>query len=115
MAQIVKAAQLAWTQRGGEARLTVRPGGDLGEVQVALRVSGGQVTATMQADRVAVQQALDAGRGDLQRGLAEHGLDLHRFAVLVNPEGRRRGTPDENRWARRPRTRHSAGKFEDFA
>ena len=115
MAQIVKAARLAWTQRSGEARLTVNPGGALGEVQVTLHVSRGQVWATLQADRATAAQVLDGARGDLQRALAEHGLDLHRFAVSVNPDGRRRGAPEDNRWARPARSRHGNLRFEDFA
>jgi flagellar hook-length control protein FliK len=115
MAQIVKAARLAWTQRSGEARLTVHAGGALGEVQVTLHVSRGQVWAALQADRATAAQVLDGARGDLQRALAGHGLDLHRFAVSVHPDGRRRGAPEDNRWARPARSRHGNLRFEDFA
>jgi hypothetical protein len=115
MAQIVRAARLAWTQLHGEAHLTVDAGGVLGEVRVSLHVSRGQVWATLHTDRAAVQQVLDAARSDLQRGLAEHGLGLHRFAVSVNPDGRRRSAPGADRWDRRSGSRHTGPRFEDVA
>jgi flagellar hook-length control protein FliK len=115
LAQVVKAARLAWTSRGGEARLTVDAGSDLGHVQVVLHVARGQVSAALQAEAAMVQQVLEAARGDLQRGLAEHGLDLHRFAVSVSPDGRRRQAAADEPPARRPRARRPDVRFEEFA
>ena len=86
--QIVKAIRLQWKQGLGEARIRLEPE-HLGEVRVSLRVQAGAVTAVVTAENPTVQAWIETRQQELKNALGEQGLRLHRFEVVVDPEGRR--------------------------
>jgi hypothetical protein len=109
--QIVKAVRLQWRQGVGEARLRLEPE-HLGEINVALRVQDGVVTAVVRAEQPAVQAWIEARQQELRSAMTEQGLTLERFDVSVSPDGRRRSQPD-TRDARPSRQRPATGaRFE---
>lgn len=119
--QIVQSIRVQALDLGGEARVRLRPE-YLGEVVVSVKVDGGAVTATLQADTAAVRRWIQTHEVSLRMGLAEHGLHLDRLIVSEpaksesEPEERRRQSPQEQpaeqQSRRSPRHEEEAGTFE---
>jgi flagellar hook-length control protein FliK len=119
--QIVQSIRVQALDLGGEARVRLRPE-YLGEVVVSVKVDGGAVTATLQADTAAVRRWIETHEVSLRMGLAEHGLHLDRLIVSEpaksesEPEERRRQSPQEQpaqqESRRSPRNEEEPGTFE---
>jgi flagellar hook-length control protein FliK len=109
--QVVQAVRLQWRQGVGEATLRLQPG-QLGTVTVALRVERGTVAAVLQAENPAVQQWIEGNAGQLRSALADQGLQLDRFVVRTDPDGRQ--ADRERREPSRPRQPRANGKHDRF-
>ena len=84
--QVVRAVSLAWRGNTGEAQVRLTPD-HLGEVTVSLKVTDGNVSATLQAETTAARDWIKAHEAELRQGLQEQGLTLERF--VVNADGGR--------------------------
>jgi flagellar hook-length control protein FliK len=95
--QIVHAMRLQWRDGIGDARIRLLPE-YLGELNVAIRVEHGSVTASLEAATPAVRHWIESHEPMLRQSLAEHGLQLDRLIVLDEPQPT---TPNPNRERRR--------------
>jgi flagellar hook-length control protein FliK len=84
---LVQAMRVTAKAGGWEATVRLRPE-HLGEVTIALRVEGNNVSAVVQAESAGVRQWLMDQEQAVRSGLSEHGLQLDRFAV--SRDGQRR-------------------------
>jgi flagellar hook-length control protein FliK len=83
--QIVHAMRLQWKDGIGDARIRLLPE-YLGELNVAIRVEHGSVTAALEASTPAVRHWIESHEPLLRQSLAEQGLHLDRLIVLDEPE-----------------------------
>ncbi len=102
---LVQAMRVTAKAGGWEATVRLKPE-HLGEVTIALRVDGKNVSAVVQAESAGVRQWLMSQEDAVRSGLSEHGLQLDRFAV--SRDGQRREAEqqqpqDERRQRRAPR------------
>lgn len=114
--QVVRAIRLQWQHGIGEARLALQPE-NLGRVDVQLRVEQGTVTAVLRTDTADAATWIRNHHGDLRQALADQGLDLDSFEVVVDPESRRRqnGRPrDETEYPARNRRRSAEQSVFDI-
>jgi hypothetical protein len=101
--------------RGGAWEATVRLEPEhLGPVTIAIRVQGGSVSATVDAEAAPVRLWLEAQRDEIRARLGDHGLELERFDVL---DDRGRSADQERRaprdaYRRAPRRLASTATFE---
>jgi Meckel syndrome type 1 protein len=95
--QIVQAMRLQWKDGIGDARIRLLPE-YLGELNVAIRVEHGSVTAALEASTPAVRHWIESHEPMLRQSLAEHGLHLDRLIVLDEPE---QTGPNQSRERRR--------------
>ncbi|HEY6359864.1 MAG TPA: flagellar hook-length control protein FliK [Vicinamibacterales bacterium] len=84
---LVEAMRITAKAGGWEATVRLKPE-HLGEVTIALRVDGKNVSAVVQAESAGVRQWLMSQEEAVRSGLSEHGLQLDRFAV--SRDGQRR-------------------------
>ncbi|MGE0706217.1 MAG: flagellar hook-length control protein FliK, partial [Vicinamibacterales bacterium] len=87
--QVIRAIRLQWQHGIGEARLTLQPE-SLGHVDVQLRVEQGAVTAVLRTETREAASWIRDHHADLRQALADQGLDLDSFEVVVDPDSRRR-------------------------
>jgi len=92
--QILQGLRVQWRTGAGEARIHLQPD-HLGAVDVALRVSDGEVRAVVRAESPAVQEWIARHRDDLKAALDAQGLTLEELDVVVDPDDRRRRAPGE--------------------
>jgi flagellar hook-length control protein FliK len=85
-----------------EATVRLRPE-HLGEVTIALRVDGKNVSAVVQAESAGVREWLTSQEDAVRSGMAEHGLQLDRYAV--SRDGQRREAEDQQAQQEQPRRR----------
>jgi flagellar hook-length control protein FliK len=95
MTQIVQQVRLQWRGGIGDARIMLDPE-YLGGVNISLRVEGGAVTATVNADSAAVRNWMESNEGLLRQGLAEHGLTLERLVIAGEKADTPRDARDSN-------------------
>ena len=88
---LVEAMRITAKAGGWEATVRLKPE-HLGEVTIALRVDGKNVSAVVQAESAGVRQWLMSQEEAVRSGLSEHGLQLDRFAV--SRDGQRREAED---------------------
>jgi len=75
----------------------------------------GAVSALVRAENPTVQAWIDTRQQDLRAALEEQGLRLEQFEVVVDPDGRRRDSNEQQApspRARAPRPRPDAPRFE---
>ena len=89
---LVQAMRVTAKAGGWEATVRLKPE-HLGEVTIALRVEGNNVSAVVQAESAGVRQWLMDQEQAVRSGLSEHGLQLDRFAV--SRDGQRREAPEQ--------------------
>jgi flagellar hook-length control protein FliK len=113
---LVQAMRVTAKAGGWEATVRLKPE-HLGEVTIALRVEGNNVSAVVQAESAGVRQWLMAQEDAVRSGLSEHGLQLDRFAV--SRDGQRReaeeqpqGQPQQRRRAPRQAATGNEPRFE---
>jgi hypothetical protein len=87
---LVQAMRVTAKAGGWEATVRLRPE-HLGEVTIALRVEGNNVSAVVQAESAGVRQWLMDQEQAVRSGLSEHGLQLDRFAVSRDGQRREAG------------------------
>jgi flagellar hook-length control protein FliK len=78
---------------GWEATVRLKPE-HMGEVTIALRVDGKNVSAVVQAESAAVRQWLTSQEEAIRSGLSEQGLQLDRFTV--SRDGQRREAEEQH-------------------
>jgi Meckel syndrome type 1 protein len=110
--QVVRAISLAWRDGVGEARVRLVPD-HLGEVNVALRVERGQVTAELRAETPAAREWIQAHEQDLRSGLAAQGLRLDRLVVLA--DGQRQRQQEQSQSQPQPRRPLRGSEADDPA
>jgi hypothetical protein len=102
--QLVKGIRLAWKDGTGEARLRLNPE-DLGEVLVSIKVTRGEVSATLQSETAGVRAWLEQHAHVLKSALAQQGLHLDDF-VVTDERGSRQprgdGRDEQKRRSDRP-------------
>jgi flagellar hook-length control protein FliK len=87
---LVQAMRVTAKAGGWEATVRLKPE-HLGEVTIALRVEGNNVSAVVQAESAGVRQWLMDQEQAVRSGLSEHGLQLDRFAVSRDGQRREAG------------------------
>jgi flagellar hook-length control protein FliK len=112
---LVQAMRVTAKAGGWEATVRLRPE-HLGEVTIALRVEGKNVSAVVQAESAGVRQWLMSQEDAVRSGMSEHGLQLDRFAV--SRDGQRREAeeqqPQQQQQRRRAPQRAIAGNEPRF-
>jgi flagellar hook-length control protein FliK len=98
---LVQAMRVTAKAGGWEATVRLKPE-HLGEVTIALRVDGKNVSAAVQAESAGVRQWLMSQEDAVRSGMSEHGLLLDRFTV--SRDGQRREA-DEQQPQRQQRRR----------
>ncbi len=113
---LVQAMRITAKAGGWEATVRLKPE-HMGEVTIALRVDGKNVSAVVQAESAGVRQWLMSQEDAVRSGLSEHGLQLERFAV--SRDGQRREAEEQQpqqqqqrRRAQRQATAGSEARFE---
>ena len=105
--QVVRAIRMQWRDGVSEARIRLNPP-QLGEVQVALQVRNGLVSAVLSADSDVVRGWIRSQQHELKAMLEAQGLELEQ--LVVEEERHSRQQPDrsldhpERRAQRRPQT-----------
>jgi flagellar hook-length control protein FliK len=99
---LVQAMRVTAKGGGWEATVRLKPE-HLGEVTIALRVEGNNVSAVVQAESAGVRQWLMDQEQAVRSGLSEHGLQLDRFAV--SRDGQRREAGEQAHEQQRQRRR----------
>ena len=105
--QVVRAIRMQWRDGVSEARIRLNPP-QLGEVQVALQVRNGLVSAVLSADSDVVRGWIRSQQHELKAMLEAQGLELEQ--LVVEEERHSRQQPDrsldhpERRVQRRPQT-----------
>ena len=89
---LVQAMRVTAKAGGWEATVRLKPE-HLGEVTIALRVDGNNVSAVVQAESAGVRQWLMDQEQAVRSGLSEQGLQLDRFAV--SRDGQRREADEQ--------------------
>ena len=113
---LVQAMRVTAKAGGWEATVRLRPE-HLGEVTIALRVEGNNVSAVVQAESAGVRQWLMDQEQAVRSGLSEHGLQLDRFAVSRDGQRREAGEqaqqqPNQRRRAPRQAAPGNEARFE---
>jgi hypothetical protein len=83
--------RMVWMIRGGEqrSRIHVSPP-ELGRLDIELYVrQGGQIQASLGAETLAVKELIESNLAQLRQQLADHGLSVERFEVMVGLADRR--------------------------
>ena len=110
--QLVRAIRLQWRQGVGEARMRLNPP-NLGEVQVALQVHQGVVSAVLASNSEAVREWIRSQQHELKAQLAAHGLELEQLIVEDDrPSDRQSGQHFEHARRRAPRRTEPMARFE---
>ncbi len=99
--QIVRSVRMAWRDGGGEALIRLHPE-DLGEVLVTVKVSRGEVLATLRSAAPEVRTWLEEHSGVLKNALAQQGLHLD--DLVVTDEGGSNHSRDGSQPDRQPRS-----------
>jgi flagellar hook-length control protein FliK len=112
---LVQAMRVTAKAGGWEATVRLKPE-HLGEVTIALRVEGNNVSAVVQAESAGVRQWLMDQEQAVRSGLSEHGLHLDRFAVSRDGQRREAGEqqrqPQQRRRAPRQAANSNEARFE---
>jgi flagellar hook-length control protein FliK len=112
--RLVEAMRVTAKAGGWEATVRLKPH-HLGEVSIALRVDGSNVSAVVNAEAAGVRQWLLSQENAVRSGMAEHGLHLESFQVTR--DGQRRdaqGQEPEPERRRQPQRRTANGAAERF-
>lgn len=81
--QILKQISLRRVKTGTEARLILNPK-ELGEIHLALTISGSKVSAQFKASEKSVRKILEAHLGDLAKAFSSQGLQVEELEVQKN-------------------------------
>ena len=84
--QVQEKLQLGIKQGGGKVDMTLHPE-SLGRVQVHIRVEDGVMKTVLVADDAAVRDVLLNQQNDLKASLAQHGVKVGEFSVLLSNDG----------------------------
>jgi flagellar hook-length control protein FliK len=103
VAKLVEAMRVTTRAGGWEAVVRLKPE-HFGEVTIQLKVDGNSVSATVNAESAGVRQWLAAQEESVRSGMAEHGLQLDRFAVSRDGQ-RREAEEQQHEQHRQPRRR----------
>jgi flagellar hook-length control protein FliK len=104
---LVQAMRVTAKAGGWEATVRLKPE-HLGEVTIALRVEGNNVSAVVQAESAGVRQWLMDQEQAVRSGLSEQGLQLDRFAVSRDGQRREAGEQQQQPQQRRRAPRQAA-------
>ncbi len=99
---LVQAMRVTAKAGGWEATVRLKPE-HMGEVTIALRVDGKNVSAVVQAESAGVRQWLMSQEDAVRSGMSEHGLQLDRFTV--SRDGQRREAEEQQPQQQQPRRR----------
>jgi flagellar hook-length control protein FliK len=110
---LVQAMRITAKAGGWEATVRLKPE-HMGEVTIALRVEGKNVSAVVQAESAGVRQWLMSQEDAVRSGMSEHGLQLDQFTV--SRDGQRREAeeqqPQQQQRRRARATEQTAQRFE---
>lgn len=110
--QLVRAIRLQWRDGLGEARIRLNPP-HLGEVQVALQVRQGAVSAFLTSDSDVVRGWIRSQQHELKAMLAGQGLELDQLVVEEDRRSRQQADEAFDQHPRRaPRRLPSDARFE---
>ena len=110
--QLVRAIRMQWRDGVGEARIRLNPP-QLGEVQVALQVRQGVVSAVLSSDSEVVRGWMRSQQHELKAMLATQGLELDQLVVEEDRQSRHQADESfEHRRRRSPRRPASGARFE---
>ena len=108
---LVQAMRVTAKAGGWEATVRLKPE-HLGEVTIALRVDGKNVSAIVQAESAGVRQWLMSQEDAVRSGMSEHGLQLDRFTV--SKDGQRREAEEQQPQQQRRRPRENGQATQRF-
>lgn len=110
--QLVRAIRMQWRDGVGEARIRLNPP-QLGEVQVALQVRQGVVSAVLSSDSDVVRGWMRSQQHELKAMLATQGLELDQLVVEEDRQSRQQADESfEHARRRSPRRPASGARFE---